>query len=453
MPQLKSGPIVIRYTIIFGVFLASWLVAHGAETISAQTHGGRIEGIVVSDDGDRPLAHQKVWLNPQPGIMGWAPPRTTQTDETGRFVFDRVNPGRYRLSIGPEGYQPRVYPDWREGDRRNYLEVREGAVVSDIRINVHPAGKISGTVVNQQGEPQSGFIVKLFHVRAVGEPKLQGEAETEESGHYHLDRIYPNRYVLRAERTKGSENDTRIDVSYYGDAVSFDSAKLLDVSPGTVLTGVDVVVSQTAASALVSGTVTDAETGKPLTGVEVVAAEVWELTPSHLRKATTAADGSYRLAGMLPGNYLIATDGTKVGNGYQYGFRTRLIDGTASSPGEISLSGSHVIDFALIPAPMIVATVEYVGSRQQPVGNDYAVSLECNSPTSMNNNTSHPYRASRTFEFRGLDVAPVRIGVGFASVRFKLDKVLLGDDDVTGKWINLHPGEKLANVRILITDR
>src|SRR5262249_32574273 len=37
--------------------------------------------------------------------------------------------------------------------------------------------------------------------------------------------------------------------------------------------------------------------------------------------------------------------------------------------------------------------------------------------------------------------------------RFKLDKVLMGADDVSGKWINLHQGERLANVRILITDR
>jgi len=29
----------------------------------------------------------------------------------------------------------------------------------------------------------------------------------------------------------------------------------------------------------------------------------------------------------------------------------------------------------------------------------------------------------------------------------------MGSEDITGKWINLAPGEKLTNVRILITDQ
>src|SRR5262249_7532138 len=149
------------------------------------------------------------------------------------------------------------------GDLLQYLEVDNGAVVSGIRINVLPGGKISGTVLNQKGEPLNGFIVKLFHLRAAGEPYLAAEAETDRSGHYYLDKILPNRYVLRAEWIKRDKASTWMEVGYHRDAVSLDSAAPIEVSPGDVLTNVDITVNHTMRSASITGTVINAQTGKP----------------------------------------------------------------------------------------------------------------------------------------------------------------------------------------------
>jgi len=441
--EARSGwSVVVTFTII----LAGWLtiLTGSAEPVStAQFHPGRIEGIVVSADKGMPFAHLTVWLRHKPedkDRTGWAPFRKAQTDERGRFVFDQVNPGRYQLSVGPEGYITRAYPDRNQGDPSQYLEVDEGAVISGIRINVQPGGKISGTVLNQRGEPLSGFDVKLFHLRAAGEPFLAAEAETDRSGHYYLDKILPNRYVLRAERIKRDKASTWMEVGYHRVAASLDSAAPIEVNPGDVLTNVDVTVNHTMKSASITGIVINAQTGKPLPQVLVVAEEVWERSPRNPPKTLTAADGAYRLEGMLPGLYFIKADGREVENGYKLGAKKLLV------------TGEHIIGFELTPAPLIVATAQYIGQDRPPAPGDFSVSLQSDC-RNCETGVSIPYRGQWTFEFRGVEAAPVRIGAGFASPRYKLARVLLNDEDITDKWINLRPGEKLTGVRILITDQ
>jgi len=42
--------------------------------------------------------------------------------------------------------------------------------------------------------------------------------------------------------------------------------------------------------------------------------------------------------------------------------------------------------------------------------------------------------------------------VGFAALPYKLAAVFSGDQDITGQEFELRPGDKLTNVRILISD-
>jgi hypothetical protein len=445
MAQLKPNKLLTPCSVLVAVVLACCLtiIIDCVESVSAgQVRGGRIEGIVVSADTDTPLAHETVWLLPEPDSMARAPSRTTQTEEQGRFVFDGVTSACYHLSVGREGYITRIYPDPNDGDQLRCLEVAEGVVFSSIRMNVKPGAKISGIVQNEQGKPLSGFMVKLFHLRDDGSYFLIADTQTDQSGRYYLDRVLPKTYVLRAERAKSDKGDTAIEVGYYGNAASFEGAAIIDVSPGAALTGVDVIVNRSAPSAVISGVVTDSQTGEPLPGVRVFAQEKYEYPPSNSPGAITAADGTYRLRGLLPGRYYIKTEATKVGDGYKMGFK------------ELSVTDRHIIDFALIPAPVIIATVQYVGAGQRPGPNDYAVSLDFNCRNCATH-SSQPYRREERFEFRGftIEIAPVRIGVGFISLRYKLDRVLLGERDITGQWLELKPGEKLTDVRVLITDR
>ena len=158
------------------------------------------------------------------------------------------------------------------------------------------------------------------------------------------------------------------------------------------------------------------------------------------RSTKSAADGSYRLECLLPGRYLLKTAGDKVGDGYTMEVK------------ELSVAGDHVINFALTPAPLIIATVQYVGHGPHPALNEYSVTLEFDCGNCMTH-VNQPYRGKEeVFEFRGLEIVPVRIGAGFATPRYRVARVLLGSQDITDKWTHLSPGDKLTNVRILITD-
>jgi hypothetical protein len=359
-----------------------------------------------------------------------------QTDEFGRFGFDQII-RLYTLSVGLEGYITRLYPDRQNGDPSDYLEVEEGGVISGIRINVQPGGKISGTVRDRDGKPLTDSIVKLLELRETGEPYVVAEARTDQSGRYHLEKILPKRYLLRAQRPTQDGANQSIEVSYYPDAASADSATPIAIDPRIATSDLDITVGHRVRAAVITGTVTHKLTGMPLQGVPVAVEERWR----SFLSTKTAADGSYRLGPLLPGRYLLKTDGRQGRDGY-------LLD-----VKDLSVTNDHVINIALIPAPLIVATVQYVGRDPHPAACEYSVTLEfdCRNCTT---HTSKTYGGKEeVFEFWAPEIAPVRIGAGFITPRYRVERVLLGDQDITDKWTNLGPGAKLTNVRILITDQ
>ena len=441
MAQRRRNALVSLLSLVLSTILTGWLPvpANSAESVSSgQIRGGRIEGIALSADSGTPLAGVTVHLMPQPEKTTWGPARITRTDKSGNFVFDQLSRGLYRLSIGLEGYITRLYPDSQDGEQSNYLEVEEGKVISGIRIDVHPGGMLSGTVSDEKGTAVPGATVKVLAPREFGEPYVVvAEAQTDQSGRYHFEKISPKRYWLRAQRAiEGDPANQSIEMGYYPNAPSPDSATLITVGPASAPRELDITVGHRVRAATIAGVVTDRVTGEPLEGVGVSAEERWR----SFLTAKSAADGSYRLEGLLPGRYLLKTAGEKVGGGYIMEVK------------EVSVAGDYVMNIALTPAPLIIATVQYVGQGPHPAFNEYTVTLEFNCGNCQTH-TNSPYLGKEVFEFRGLAIVPVRIGAGFATPRYRVARVLMGSEDITGKWINLAPGEKLTNVRILITDQ
>jgi protocatechuate 3,4-dioxygenase beta subunit len=436
----RRNTLITSWSLVLSLTLTGWLTvpANSAEPVfTGQVRGGRVEGIVVSADTGAPLVHITVWLAHKAEKAVWAPNRTARTDEFGRFGFDQINPGRYSLSVGLEGHLTRIYPDRQTGDQSDYLEVEEGGVISGLRIDVQPGGKISGTVRDRNKKPLPDSIVKLLELRETGEPYVVAETRTDQSGRYHLEKIHPKRYLLRANRVNKDQSNQSMEVGYYPNADSADSAMPISIDPRIAMSDLDITVGNRVRAAVITGTVTDKLTGKPLRGVPVAAEERWR----SFHRTKTAADGSYRLEALLPGRYLLKTEGREVGYGY-------LLD-----VKELSVTDDHVINIALIPAPLIIATVQYVGRDPHPAACEYSVTLEFN----CRNCTTHWSKTyggkEDVFEFHAPEIAPVRIGAGFANPRYRVERVLLGDQDITDKWTGLGPGEKLTNVRILITDQ
>jgi 5-hydroxyisourate hydrolase-like protein (transthyretin family) len=307
---------------------------------AAERGGGRVEGVVVSMETGTPLAGVEVWLDRLPDPYP-APRRRTWTDEAGRFVFERVHPGDYRLYAQKPGYLLADYLQQTDSQSQHHLAIKDGAVIAPIQIRLEMSTAVGAD-----------------------EPDQVVDSKTERS--------------------------------------------------------------------VLSGMVSDAQTGAPLPGVRV---SLMRESPVSFQ-TRTAADGRYHLEGIPAGQYTIWAQGEGVGEGYEWGLKRITVTG-----------GLDVVSFELWPAPLIAATVEYIGSGAAPVAGDYMISVQVEGRT-----RGISYQGQERFEFGGLTAGAARIGVGFAALGYELAAILVGDRDVTGQAIELHPGEKLTDVRILITD-
>jgi 5-hydroxyisourate hydrolase-like protein (transthyretin family) len=437
MTESRLGALARSWKAIFGLILAGglFIFAWSVDSASAsQRHGGRVAGVVISADTGTPVAGVDVWLDQVTDTYP-TPRRRAKTDETGAFVFNRVHSGSYRLYAQKTGYLLADYLQQQSSDSQARLVVQEGTTISDVQVSLSLGGKVSGTVLNEQGNPADGLIVKLLALTPVGEDVSATSivsTQTDAAGRYTLEGIYPGHYVLRAERRKLDQTSAQLEFAYYPDTESWQSAAPLDINSGDVLPDLNITFTPRTEPPVITGVIVDAQTKEPLAGVMVGLVD-----GSNLGLHTkTAADGRYRLEGMPSGHYMISAHGEGVGDGYEWVLKKVAV-----------ASGVNDLDFELSPSPLVIATVQYVGSGAPPAMGDYMVSVRVG-----NNTQGITYNGQPTFEFRGLKTGRARIGVGFSALQYKLSAIVVDDQDITGQTLELHSGDKLTGVRILISD-
>src|SRR5215207_3615088 len=95
--------------------------------------------------------------------------RSVLTTPDGYFVVRDLAAGKYAVSATAFGYAGNAYP-------AQVAEVRAGDIPSTITLRLWKHGSISGTVVDEQGEPVAGVLVSaLRRTAAAGRVMLQSE--------------------------------------------------------------------------------------------------------------------------------------------------------------------------------------------------------------------------------------------------------------------------------------
>jgi len=79
----------------------------GGQAAPAAEPPGRLAGRVTAEGTNAPIASARVILMPAARPAGrFGPPAQTITDQEGRFAFERVAPGEYRVDVQKAGYAP-----------------------------------------------------------------------------------------------------------------------------------------------------------------------------------------------------------------------------------------------------------------------------------------------------------------------------------------------------------
>ena len=163
------------------------------------TGTGVIAGSITSVEGGRPMRRASVRL------VGTSSPlsRTTMTDDKGNYEFKDLPAGDFTLRAGKPGYLESVYGQKRPGSGRpgTPLSLKDAQRLEKIDISIPKGGVITGTIVDDVGEPAFGVQVRAMrYAFRNGERSLvsAGSTSTDDRGIYRLPTLVPGDYIVMA---------------------------------------------------------------------------------------------------------------------------------------------------------------------------------------------------------------------------------------------------------------
>lgn len=310
---------------------------------------GSISGTVVSADHGRPVRRAVVTLSG--GEPRFA--RSMQTDDQGAFSFTNLPAGEYTVTTSKGGYIESVWGQRRPGSGRPGTPIRllEGQQLTKLTVPLARGGVITGTVVDEAGEPVFGMAVRALRwVMRSGERSLQaaGTAVTDDRGVYRLHSLLPGEYVISAQPNAGisiaaaeglnyaklvgaielsmsevivtkarvAERETSAPATsgfatvYFPGTTSGLSAASVTVGAGEERAGIDIalqVVPLTSVTGLVLS-----PTG-PASGTSVQLVDRDQVAGMPARTSRTDANGRFRFDGVAPGQYTLLSKGSAKG--------------------------------------------------------------------------------------------------------------------------------------------
>lgn len=255
-----------------------------------------ITGRVTSDTGE-PIPNAVIRTNQlgKSQIM----PRTTSTDEAGRFRVEALAKGLYNIWINAPGYV----------DTEDEAVPRTGRVGDVVNITMTKGGVITGTVTNAYGEPVVAVKVRALLVpdpnqRAGVRRNFSLEMQTDDRGVYRIFGLSSGTYLVVARGTstynyQPSANDGEAP-TYYPSSTR-DTAVPVTVRTGTETTGINIRYRGEPGH-IISGTVQGTSTSQVTVQLMLAATESLE--------GVSFTDGrggsrSFAFYGVADGEYII----------------------------------------------------------------------------------------------------------------------------------------------------
>jgi protocatechuate 3,4-dioxygenase beta subunit len=245
------------------------------------------------------------------------------TDQDGRFVFNGLAPGEYRVDVQKTGFASLVDPTTRP---RTYT-LAAGQALDNISIVLQKGAVITGRVLDQKGEPVTDArVMALRRITPPGastaSPRLipaamQGPQMTNDIGEYRVTGLTPGEYFIAASpramgfggpgaasTTGNGGGALTATTTYYPGTADQAGAQAITVAAGAEVANI-VFILQSAPAYRVSGIVVD-ENGAPIAHAMVMLMNdprsgMMFMGPGG--NAQTGDDGRFSIGDVTPGAY------------------------------------------------------------------------------------------------------------------------------------------------------
>ena len=271
----------------------------------AQEGAGAITGRVLSAAG-RPIASARVRA-----LRNGLTPRGVTTDLQGRFTIAQLPPGSYTLEAARTGYVTVQYGQERASQPGKQVLVRDDQTASNMDIVLPRGTAVTGTIVDEHGEPLQGISVRAMQLRyASGRIAALNvgprDRRTDDRGRYRIHGLLPGSYLIVASAeaaVSGTQSHGYPQVFYPGTTQAADASTIV-ADLGRDVSAIDLVLTQTPAMR-VPVTVRTSD-GAPFAGVVLMmASQRSGGIAVEPQRPVMAADGTFVFANVPPGDYVV----------------------------------------------------------------------------------------------------------------------------------------------------
>lgn len=402
--------------------------------------GASIAGRIVAQDGTTPLRRAIV------RVSGPAIPRrlTVRADQSGRYAFGDLPPGRYTLTAAKAGHLTLEYGQRRPFEAGRRIELGARQQLTGVDLSLPPSGSISGTAIDETGESVAQlWVVAARQSFRNGRRELVSAARTvtNDIGQFRLAALGPGEYYLvfrQRDVRMGPFADEPIafGTTFYSGATSIDMAQAIRVRLGERVANILVPVVS-APTATVGGRVVD-ESGRPVPMTQVSVTDGADVVPNHglIGGGRSDADGRFTIKGLPPGGYT-------------------LVARQADARGELDVhvTGANILDLTMTLGRGARVRGRMVSASGRPLPPLAALQPRAVAAGGRGLGGAPPrIQADGSFEWVGLlgaqllRTAPLPSG-------WWLKEVRRGDADITDTPILFAHGDVIEDVQFVLDDR
>jgi protocatechuate 3,4-dioxygenase beta subunit len=280
-------------------------------TLSAQETRCVVEGMVANGSTGEPLRRATVTLRRTDAARNTTAPTTytASSDSTGKYSFTEVDPGTYLLLSERNGFASARY--------NTSVKLDRGQKANGLLLLMTPHSVITGRVLDDEGEPVVGADVQVSTLGYSQGTKVlsrTGGATTNDLGEYRVFGLPAGKYYVSAAfrsnlAAAGSEDFA---TTYYPRTTDPSAAVPLQVPAGAQMRGIDMALARVRTVAVRGKVACDIEGQKRTYFLTLMPRMVMGIASMSLisRGATVRADGTFEVARVAPGSYMLMASAT-----------------------------------------------------------------------------------------------------------------------------------------------
>lgn len=336
-----------------------------------------IEGVILNEITKEPLRRVEVRLvgtldGGPTGITGTPPPESTTaatTDAQGRFRFENVAPGRYRIVYQRQGFIGQAGGLGGMGmPGSDFIVVTSALELIRFRYTLTPQAILAGRVLDEDGEPVQGaqvmVLTKRFQNGRRQWVRFGGGQPSDDRGEFRVPNIPPGKVVLAVQpgmspfgfnmpgRMVRAAPETAPVITYYPKAVTLEQATPIEVKAGAEIANLDVRIQRSKVYSI-RGKALGVD-GGPLEGFYVSLQPVDEPPmPFPQGRFMQRQNGEFEIASVTNGSYIMSLQFRQPGS-EQSSFASERIEISGKDVDGITIQarrGARVSGFVAFEGP------------------------------------------------------------------------------------------------------